>query len=47
MAREAWRALLAEARTCLLDDVQNGLLFTIEGYPAWVDDRVARLDASC
>lgn len=46
-ARAEWRAFLAEARTYLLDDVQNGLLFTMDGDPAWVDDWVARLDANC
>jgi hypothetical protein len=46
-SRVEWRAFLGEARTYLLDDVQDGLLFTMNGDPAWVDDWVSRLDANC
>lgn len=46
-ARAEWRAFLGDARTYLLDDVQDGLLFTMNGDPAWVDEWVSRLDANC
>ncbi len=46
-ARSEWRAFLGEARTFLLDDLQNGPLFTMNGDSAWVDDWVSRLDANC
>lgn len=46
-ARAEWRAFLGEARTYLLDDVQDGLLFTMNGDPASVADWVSRLDANC
>ena len=46
-ARAEWRAFLGEARTYLLDDVQEGVLFTLDGDAAFVDDWVSRLDANC
>lgn len=46
-ARAQWRSFLGEARTFLLDDLQDGRLFTMDGDAAFVADWVARLDANC
>lgn len=46
-SRAAWRAFLGEARTFLLDDLQDPLLFALDGDPELVADWAARLDQNC
>lgn len=46
-ARAEWRAFLGEARTFLLDSLQEGRWFTLDGDPEWVATWVSRLDANC
>lgn len=46
-AKATWRAFLGQARTFLLDDVQEPTLFTLDGDPDLVADWVGRLDANC
>jgi hypothetical protein len=46
-ARREWRAFLEQARTFLLDSLQNGRWFTLNGDPEWTAYWVSRLDANC
>ncbi len=46
-AREEWAAFLAEARTFMLDGLQDGRLFTMDGDPEWTARWLSRIDANC
>lgn len=46
-ASAEWWRFLSEARTFLLDDLQDGRLFTRNADSAWVADWVGRLDENC
>jgi len=46
-ARDEWGAFLRSARTFMLDDLQDSVLFTLNGDPAWVREWIDMLAENC